>query len=205
MTEQLIQIKPINKTKGFQDLKFKDSEVKQIFSKIIDISQSKKLSEKDNNIIGQVLKSYEKASTGIKLSESDFVLTGHEINEFKSINKTDHARYIIYRYKYNKYPQLKIVDDYPPCIQIEPSSICNYRCIMFYQIDTSFSKKSSGYMGYMDFEMYKNIIDQIEGNVEAVTLASRGEPLLNKDFVRMLEYSSGKFLGFKINTNACRK
>jgi radical SAM protein with 4Fe4S-binding SPASM domain len=54
----------------------------------------------------------------------------------------------------------------------------------------------------MDLNLYKNIIDQIEGRVEAVTLASRGEPLLNKDFIKMLEYSSGKFLGFKINTNA---
>ena len=73
---------------------------------------------------------------------------------------------------------------------------------MCYQIDKSFSNKSSGFMGYMEFDLYKNIIDQIEGKVEAVTLASRGEPLLNKNFTKMIEYSSGKFLGFKINTNA---
>jgi len=73
---------------------------------------------------------------------------------------------------------------------------------MCYQTDDNFTKKSRGYMGYMTLDKYKNIIDQIEGKVEGVTLASRGEPLLNKDFVKMLQYSSGKFLGFKINTNA---
>ena len=40
------------------------------------------------------------------------------------------------------------------------------------------------------------------GNVEGVTLASRGEPTVNKLLPDMLEYLSGKFLATKINTNA---
>ena len=202
MDKQLIEIKPILKTKGFQDLKIKKEDTAGIYPAIVSINQNSGLSNKESSILNKVLSSYEKVNSGLELNKDDYVLKGHEISEFKSIKRKNHARYLIYRYKYNKYPELKIIDDFPPCIQIEPSSICNYRCIMCYQIDRSFSNKSTGFMGYMDLDLYKNIIDQIEGNIEAVTMASRGEPLLNKNFVKMLEYASGKFLGFKINTNA---
>jgi len=57
-------------------------------------------------------------------------------------------------------------------------------------------------MGTMTLERFKKIIDQIENHVEFVTLASRGEPLLAGDFIPMIEYTKGKFLGLKINTNA---
>jgi hypothetical protein len=57
-------------------------------------------------------------------------------------------------------------------------------------------------MGYMPVEMFRDLIDQAEGQIEAITLASRGEPLLHRDIVEMLEYCRGKFLGLKVNTNA---
>ena len=90
---------------------------------------------------------------------------------------------------------------YPPCVQIEPTSVCNYRCVMCYQADKTFSAKSKTY-GNMDIDIFKKIIDELEGNVEAITFASRGEPTLNKDFTKMLKYCENKFLGLKMNTNA---
>ena len=57
-------------------------------------------------------------------------------------------------------------------------------------------------MGTMNFATYKHIVDQIEGNVQFLSLASRGEPLICKDLPEMLDYSIGKFLNLKINTNA---
>ena len=122
--------------------------------------------------------------------------------EFSMVPKEKIARYITYRYKYNLYSDLKIIEKYPPCVQLEIASICNFRCIMCYQVDKSFSSKSKGYMGYMDLEVFKNAIDELEGNLEAITLASRGEPLLNPKISEMLDYMRGKFLGAKINTNA---
>ncbi len=50
--------------------------------------------------------------------------------------------------------------------------------------------------------MFKKIVDQIDGKVEFISLASRGEPLVAKELPQMLEYTRGKFLGLKINTNA---
>ena len=160
------------------------------------------LSTDDRKIIDSILKSYEKLSLNKELKEKDFILRNQEILEFFRLDEADIPRYLVYRYKYNLYPKLKILDDYPPCVQIEPTSICNLRCVMCYQTDKSFSSKSKGHMGYMDMSLFKKVIDEIEGNVEAVTFASRGEPTLHPNFDEMLDYCGNKFLGLKMNTNA---
>ena len=160
------------------------------------------LSLKDKEIILKVLKSYKKITNNESLNEDELVLTKHEINEFLSLENKNILRYVVYRYKYNVYPKLKILEEYPPNLQIEPTSICNLRCIMCYQSDKSFSSKSAGFMGYMKLDLLKKIIDEIEGKIEAVTFASRGEPTLHSQLDEFLKYCEGKFLGLKLNTNA---
>ena len=64
------------------------------------------------------------------------------------------------------------------------------------------NKKSNNFMGHMAFETFKNIVDQAEGNVQFLSLASRGEPLLCPDIDKMLDYTRDKFYNLKINTNA---
>jgi len=74
---------------------------------------------------------------------------------------------------------------------------------MCFQIDKSFT--TSDFMGMMDLNLFKKIIDQaVEGGTKAITLASRGEPTLHPKLSDMLEYCSGKFFELKINTNATR-
>jgi radical SAM protein with 4Fe4S-binding SPASM domain len=160
------------------------------------------LSLKDKEIVLVILKSYKKKLNNLNLSETEFVLTKNEINEFLSLEKKNILRYVIYRYKYIQYPKLKILEEYPPNIQIEPTSQCNLRCIMCYQSDKSFSSKSAGFMGYMKLDLLKKVIDEIEGKIEAVTFASRGEPTLHNELDEFLKYCDGKFLGLKLNTNA---
>ena len=57
-------------------------------------------------------------------------------------------------------------------------------------------------MGKMDYNLFKEIVDQIQGKIEFLSLASRGEPLANPEIPKMLEYCNDKFLNLKINTNA---
>ena len=109
--------------------------------------------------------------------------------------------YLEARYKYKVLPELKLLDRYPPCVQIELSSICNYRCKMCFQIDESFSTKNSPHMGTMSLEIFRKAVDELEGQVDSVTIASRGEPLMAPHFREMMSYMSGKFLCLKINTN----
>jgi len=131
-------------------------------------------------------------------------LQRHTIDEILRLPDSGLPRYLVYRYRYETYPQTYSIDNFPPLLQIEPTSICNYRCVFCYQVDKSLSVKGSEHMGTMPLEFFKSLIDQAEGNIEAVTLASRGEPLLHPKIKEMLAYCRGKFLGLKINTNASK-
>lgn len=120
-------------------------------------------------------------------------------DDISKINDKDIPEYFFHRYRYDVFPDNCQMDNYPPCIQIELSSICNYRCVFCYQ---KYLNKYKDINGVMDLKTYKNIIDKIEGKVQFVSLASRGEPFLCKNINEMLKYSKGKFLSLKINTNA---
>lgn len=111
--------------------------------------------------------------------------------------------YLIYRYKFIVFPQKHIVSDFPIHLLIEPSSACNLRCVMCFQTDKDFTRKP--YMGMMDFGLFKDVVDQAtEGGTRALSLSSRGEPMMNRNFCEMVRYASDKkaFLDLKINSNA---
>lgn len=112
-------------------------------------------------------------------------------------------KYIIFRYKFMETGKKKINLGYPPYLLIEPVSTCNLRCSFCFQTDKSFTKKP--YMGVMDMELFKKIVDDANDvGVGAITLASRGEPTLHKNLVSMLNYLGKKknIFEIKINTNA---
>jgi MoaA/NifB/PqqE/SkfB family radical SAM enzyme len=134
--------------------------------------------------------------------EPRFTLQEYVVQEMMRLQERDLPDYLFYRYRYEMFPQLKVHDDFPPCLQIEPASICNYRCVFCYQTDKALTNPKHGYMGLMPLDLFKRVVDQAEGRCEAITLASRGEPLINKQIDEMLAYASGKFLALKINTNA---
>jgi MoaA/NifB/PqqE/SkfB family radical SAM enzyme len=177
-------------------------------SKILSILESFKLNYKSLSvdkieILDKILHNYKKITNGSKKNNNIFFFNEYDKLEIsKFINDEGKLlRYFIYRYKYKTYPVNKVTDQYPPCVQIEPTSVCNFRCIMCYQKDKSFSDKKNNFMGFMKLELFKKIIDELEGKVEAITFASRGEPTLNKKFVEFLKYCKEKFVAIKINTN----
>ena len=131
-----------------------------------------------------------------------FTLQTYVAEEIARLTDEQLPRYLYYRYRYEVYPQERVVDEFPPCLQVEPASVCNYRCVFCYQTDAAFTARASGQMGQMTLPLFERVIDQAEGRCEAVTLASRGEPLLCRDLARMLAYARGKFLALKLNTNA---
>ena len=62
-----------------------------------------------------------------------------------------------------------------------------------FQTDDTFNKRSQGHMGKMSLQLFKRIIDQAENNIEFISLASRGEPLLCPEIIPMLAYTRGNF------------
>ncbi|NDD58532.1 MAG: radical SAM/SPASM domain-containing protein [Chlamydiae bacterium] len=134
--------------------------------------------------------------------EGLFRITPNVAAEIAFLNNEELPRYLFHRYRYERYPALKILDDYPPYLQIEPSSVCNYRCVFCFESDPTFTKTANGFMGKMSFELFREIVDQAAGNIEFISLASRGEPLACGEIEKMLAYTPGKFLNLKMNTNA---
>ena len=131
-----------------------------------------------------------------------FKLTPNIIDEIKLIENQDIPKYLFHRYRYDVFPETYQVDDYPPYLQIEPTSFCNYRCVFCFQTNKDFTNRSNGYMGRMRLETFKYVIDQARDKIEFISLASRGDPLVSPNIVKMLEYTNNKFLNLKINTNA---
>ena len=143
-------------------------------------------------------------SSSPKSDTAHFQLLPHSAAELNKIPQERIPDYLYHRYKYDIFPITKEIGDYPPCLQIEPASICNFRCVFCYQTDSELTKKINGHMGFMDFDLFKSVVDQAEGNVEFLTLASRGEPTIHPKFHELMGYLRDKFLGLKINTNASR-
>jgi len=85
----------------------------------------------------------------------------------------------------------------PPVITIEVSSMCNLNCFMCGR-DTRWPRKVKN----MSFEIYRKILDEISSYVELVSLHGSGEPLLNKELPRMIEYASRKGVKTLLSTNA---
>ncbi len=182
----------------------KDFDKKKIIEKINYIYENKigldKIELNDHAVLKEAIDDLNLMN--IKNEANVFRLTKNVIDEILSLNENQILRYLSYRFKYEIYPKIKKIDKYPPYLQIEPSSICNYRCVFCFETDKSFTNKKNGHMGKMSYELFKEIIDQIHGKIEFISLASRGEPLANPDIPKMLTYCNNKFLNLKINTNA---
>ena len=182
----------------------KNKKVSSIIDRIIktskDISIVEKLSLESQKILTNVIKDL--LSDTNSSSKTKFNLKSNVIAEINTIADSDLPRYLVHRYRYEIFPQTKTIDNFPPYLQIEPASICNYRCVFCFETDKTFTNKKNGYMGQMKLDLFKKVIDQAEGNIEFISLASRGEPLICPDIAKMLEYTNGKFLNLKLNTNA---
>ena len=69
-----------------------------------------------------------------------------------------------------------------------------------FQSDQTFRRKP--FMGVMKYDLYKKILDEANDiGVGAITLASRGEPTLHKNYVDMIEYTASKKNIFELKTN----
>lgn len=192
--------KVYDKANSILDLKGGGKNREQILSNLKNLYEQEKT--KGDILAQQILGELLEPTRKNEPDYQRFFLRDHVIEEMIRLSVSQYLRYLKYRYAYEMYPIRRHTAEYPPLVQIEPASVCNYRCVFCYQTDERLSNRKHGHMGMMKLDSFKSIIDQIEGNVEGVTLASRGEPTVNKKLPEMLAYMSGKFLAAKINTNA---
>lgn len=80
----------------------------------------------------------------------------------------------------------------PTMMDLEPNQTCNFRCLMC----TPFKKKRAD----MTFAEFQQIVDSQHGLIE-LKIQGVGEPLLNKDFIKMIEYARRKMLWVRTTIN----
>ncbi len=84
----------------------------------------------------------------------------------------------------------------PVRLWIEPTSVCNLRCVMCPNKDLTKAQK-----GFMDLALFKKIIDEAKGFVSDVHLLHRGESLLHPDFFEMVRYAHEAGIVTRFHTN----
>jgi len=88
-----------------------------------------------------------------------------------------------------------IIKNKPVVAQIEPNSTCNLRCEMCIR------DKIGVPIGSMNFDNFKRILEKLDCLFK-IHLSGQGEPFLNKDFFKMVEYANKRGILVNTNTNA---
>ena len=101
--------------------------------------------------------------------------------------------------KYASYElELERAPTFPDRVYLESTNVCNLDCIMCptgLHVDTRPK-------GYIEWDLYTAVIDEIAPWVEAVVLHSWGEPLLHKRFMDMVRYAKARDIWVETSTNA---
>jgi radical SAM protein with 4Fe4S-binding SPASM domain len=84
----------------------------------------------------------------------------------------------------------------PLRLWIEPTSVCNLRCVMCPNKELPKAHK-----GFMEFALFRKIIDEAAGFAFDVNLHHRGESLLHPDFIEMVGYAHKAGLVTRFHTN----
>ena len=96
------------------------------------------------------------------------------------------------------YLKRKEVPGYMPSrLWIETTSRCNLACGLCANKDLPTGQKKD-----MEFNLYKEIIDEAAGTVYDANLFHRGEPLLHPQIVDMISYAKTKKIRARLHTNA---
>lgn len=86
--------------------------------------------------------------------------------------------------------------NHPRIFGLETTNFCNLNCIMCPR------DKMTRPKGFMDFELVKSLIDQTCKYSSLVRLHEMGEPLLDKNICKIIDYCAEKKLCAEISTNA---
>lgn len=89
------------------------------------------------------------------------------------------------------------VFSYPAMLTICPGNVCNLSCALCPTGQHDNRRKH----GLMNFELFKQIIDECGPYVYEVSLYNWGEPLLNKDIFKMVRYAKRYKIRVVISTN----
>lgn len=85
----------------------------------------------------------------------------------------------------------------PPVITVEPTNHCNLKCPLCVTGNGSMQRVG----GRMAFETFSKLIDEVGDRIWYVIFYHQGEPYLNNQFLRCVEYAKAKGLYTETSTN----
>lgn len=86
----------------------------------------------------------------------------------------------------------------PHRLWVEPTNNCNLKCI----ICPNSAEEPNVKRGFMEFGLFKVIVDEASGFAYDINLFHRGESLLHPKIYEMIAYASKKGLNTRLHTNA---
>jgi len=122
-----------------------------------------------------------------------------EINLFNyfTVKRFINAVKILTSYQFSRIFDKPIVWGYPMSFSIEPTNRCNLECP---ECPSGLGELTRP-LGLLSFEKFKDWIDQIKGTSFYVQLYFQGEPFINKDLPKMLNYARQAKVYTSISTN----
>jgi radical SAM protein with 4Fe4S-binding SPASM domain len=112
------------------------------------------------------------------------------------MNRLQYHRRLIHIFSSYKKKKTRL-SYFPVRLWIEPTNHCNLQCIVC--PNKQLKKKEKG---YMDFSLFKKIIDEASTFAVEANLHHRGESLLHPEIIPMTQYARQKNLITKLHTNA---
>ncbi|MCD6434044.1 MAG: radical SAM protein [Candidatus Diapherotrites archaeon] len=86
---------------------------------------------------------------------------------------------------------------YPLKLTIDPTNVCQLRC----PLCPTGQRRRGRKKGYMKFSEFKKIVDEMAPYLYEIDLNNWGEPFLNKEIFKMIEYAHSKKIWLSVNTN----
>ncbi len=86
---------------------------------------------------------------------------------------------------------------HPVIAQVEPANVCNLRCHLCFTVSQSRSRPAA----LLDFETFQRFIDDLGDYLLLIILWNWGEPFLNPDLPRIIEYAARRGIVVHTSTN----
>jgi len=99
--------------------------------------------------------------------------------------------------EYQKHILKSYLHSYPIRLTIEPTDICNLKCIHCLTGKGDFGRDN----GFMRFDSFQKIIDEIGEYAYIADIYMWGEPFLNKEIYRMIKYAEDNNICATIHSN----
>ena len=126
-----------------------------------------------------------------------FMLKKKYIFGFFSTQKSIKQRWNMLLTFYNYLVKKLYLNNYPISLTIDPCNLCNLNC----ELCPSGLKIPGRKQSIMRFDIFKKIIDECGPYLWDIYLFNWGEPLLNKELFRMIEYAKKYHIDTTVSTN----